>query len=185
MNKGDGFFDYCQKKLDELMKNKKEEIINKLFEASKGMEKKDFQKFMDEICESALDRFLADKNPKDFSSIKPIFDKIFEICPSCTFIPLAYSYNDYTDVITSKDWDELVEVSENHIASKIPQQNDEMTIGKAKEMYRLWEEASKKCKIQEGTDKNVGDYTENTYYDIIGYDKETNEIITLYDVNNW
>lgn len=166
---------------------KKEQVIKDLLELAKGMDKKQFQELTDEIFEETLKRLLENKDPKDVTPIREILDKIFAICPDCNFVPLAYSYNDYTDIITSKDWDELIDLSERYInieTHQIPTQNDDMTIGKAKEMYKLWEEASKKCYIQEGTDKNAGDYTENCYYDIIGYDRNEDKIITKYDVNH-
>lgn len=162
----------------------KEQVIKDFLELANGMDKKQFQELTDEIFKEGLKRLLDNKEPKDVTPIRPILDKIFELCPSCTFVPLAYSYNDYADIITEKDWDELVELSEEYYEEeRIPHQSDDMTIGNAKELYRLWEEASKKCNIQEGTDRNVGDYTENRYYDIIGYDKEKDEIVTHYDIN--
>lgn len=165
----------------------KEQVIKDLLELADGMDKKKFQELTGEIFEESLKRLLENRKPEDVTPIREIVNKIFEICPECNFVPLAYSYNDYTDIITEKDWEELIDLSEHYINieyHQIPVQNDNMTIGKAKEMYRLWEEASKKCYVQEGTDRNGGDYTENCYYDIIGYDRKKDEIITLYDVNH-
>jgi hypothetical protein len=84
-------------------------------------------------------------------------------------------------LITAKNCDEIQDficdlISEESPSYITPIENDDMKIGDAKEMYRLWKECIEKCNIQEGTDKGVCDYSENAHYSVYGYFKETGKI---------
>lgn len=165
----------------------KEEIIDGIIElVGEKKTKKAFQKITKEIFDKALEKMLSNKDIHDISGIKKLIDRVFELCPECNFIPFAYTYNDYTDLSTEKDFDELYRLCEDYLVDKgyvLPDENEDMKIKEAKELYSILEQIVNDNNVQEGIDKGVCDYTENTFYSVYGYDRNKCEVVELCDIN--
>ena len=149
-----------------------------------GLEKDKIQKAIKELEEEALKKVKEAKDPFNVEGIQKYLDRIFEICPNCNFIPLAYDYNRDISVITDKDFDELEAISTNIKDYIIPYENDNMRYGDVKDLWECWEKAVKYCNIQKGEDLGEADYTENIYYGIWGYLKDSKTVKYLSDVNH-
>lgn len=161
--------------------------IKKLAEAlveQAGLEKDKIQKAIKELENEALKILKEAKDPFNVEGIRKYLDRIFEICPDCDFVPLAYDYNEGLSVITDKDFDELEAISTNIKRYTIPYENDDMRYGDVKDLWECWQRAVMECNIQKGEDVGQADYTENIYYGVWGYSKTNNRIEYLDDVND-
>ena len=121
---------------------------------------------------------------KDF--IKRI-DRIFDLYPECNAIPLAYDYTDYSKVVTDNEFDELWNlcvdyIEENYESYVTPLPNDDMKIGVAKEIEKLWKECVLMNIVEPKTED--GDYCELCHYGIYYYDKDSGQVKYECDIND-
>lgn len=166
---------------------KKEQIVETLVKFfGEGATKGEIQETMEEFTNSVIEKIA--KDPLDITPIKPIVDKIFSLCPKCNFIPLAYDFNDYSNLKTEKDFDEITDFITEIISENtdyiVPFEDDDMKVSEVKEMWKLWEDAVKKCYIPVGTDIDACDCIESTYYSVYGYDRKTEKITYLSEINS-
>lgn len=147
--------------------------------------KKEIQKAIKELERQALKIVEESKDPYNVSNIQNLLDRIFELCPECNFIPLAYECQYGTSVETSKNFYDLEDVCDNYLDLEnyyYPQVNDEMKVKEWNEILNCWMEAVHKCNIQEGTETDC-DYCSMTHYSIYGYLKETQKVEYLGDID--
>jgi hypothetical protein len=159
-----------------------QELAEALVEQA-GLEKDKIQRAIKELEKEAFKILKDAKDPFNVEGIQKYLDRIFEICPDCNFVPLAYDYNEGTTVITDKDFDELEAISTNIKQYTIPYENDDMRYGDVKDLWECWQKSAKYCNIQKGEDAGQADYTENIYYGVWGYSKTNKKVEYLGDVN--
>lgn len=124
------------------------------------------------------------------AEMEKIAAEIFELCPSCNFIPVAIESGSGEEFVTDPNlnsiweccFDYLMDREANDAGLVMPHQCDDMTFGAWKRIDELWEKMVELAGYKYKT-SNDGDYCEFYHLSVYGFSKETKKIEEHYDIN--